>query len=191
MADYGGNGLDIETFARLLFNQWQIGIAKLGSHDWNTGILLLVSVGDRKARIQLGAGWGREKDEICQQIMDERMIPWFKQGDYKGGISSGVEALEAMARSKELPKVRAAPRPWWHYAIVVAFFGLAIFTAVSLLRHGSSGWAWLFWAAVFAILAYLLYQFLTSSCNDDSGGGFTGGSFGGGSSGDGGASGSW
>ena len=55
MAKHGGAGMRIETFATLLFNQWQIGHAKLGDQDWNTGILLLVSKGDRKARIELGA----------------------------------------------------------------------------------------------------------------------------------------
>ena len=188
MAEYGGDGLRIETFARLLFDQWQVGIAKLGNQNWNTGILLLVSVGDRKSRIELGAGWGREKDQICQQIMDERMIPKFREGDFNGGISSGVEAIEAMARGKELPTV---PRPWWHYAMVVGFIGAAIFTVVSLIRRGASGWAWLLWGVVFAALGYMLYSFLASSSRGGSGGGFSGGSFGGGSSGGGGASGSW
>lgn len=188
MADYGGQGLRIETFARLLFDQWGIGIARLGKQNWNTGILVLVSVGDRKARIELGAGWGREKDQLCQQIMDERMVPRFREGDYSGGISAAVEALDAMARGKELP---AVPRPWWHYAMVVGFIGLAVFTVVSLIRRGTSGWAWLLWGAVFAGVGYLLYSFLTSSSRGGSGGGYSGGSFGGGFSGGGGASGSW
>jgi uncharacterized protein len=188
MAEHGGGGLRIETFARLLFDQWQVGIAKLGKQNWNTGILVLVSVGDRKARIELGAGWGREKDQVCQQIMDERMVPKFRQGDYNGGILSGVEALEAMARGKALPTV---PRPWWHYALVVGFIGLAVFTVVSMIRRGASGWAWLFWGVIFSAAGYLLYSILTSSSSSSSGGGFSGGSFGGGSSGGGGASGSW
>lgn len=65
MSRYGGAGLRIETFATLLFNQWEIGLAKFSGQDWNTGILLLVSVEDRKARIELGAGWAHEKDELC------------------------------------------------------------------------------------------------------------------------------
>ena len=186
MAEHGGPGLRIETFARLLFDQWQIGHAKLGKHDWNTGMLLLVSVGDRKARIELGAGWGREQDQAAQKIMDQRIVPKFKQGDFSGGIASGVEALDAMARGKELPKV---PRPWWHYALVVGLIGLAVFTVVSLIRKGSSGWSWLFWGVVFSVLGYLLYSMLTRSSRG--GGGFGGGSFGGGFSGGGGASGSW
>jgi uncharacterized protein len=196
MAEYGGTGMRIETFARLLFDQWQVGIAKLGKQDWNTGILVLVSVGDRKARIELGAGWGREKDHVCEQIMNERMVPMFHRGDFSGGISAGVESLEAMARGKALPAARAAPRPWWHTALVVGLIGLGIFTAVSMIRRGASGWAWLLWGGVFSILAYLLHKFLTSSSGDGSGGGFFGGgfgggSFGGGSSGGGGATGSW
>jgi uncharacterized protein len=196
MAEYGGEGLRIETFARLLFDQWQVGIAKLGDQNWNTGILVLVSVGDRKARIELGAGWGREKDQLCQQIMDERMVPRFKQGDFAGGITAGVEALESMARGKELPTVsrstQTGPRPWWHYGLIAGFIGMAIFTVVSLVRRGSGGWAWLMWGAIFALLGYLLYTFLSSSSRGGgSGGGFSGGSFGGGFSGGGGASGSW
>src|SRR5687767_10108607 len=43
MAEYGASGMRIETFAMLLFNQWEIGHAKLNGQTWNTGILLLVS----------------------------------------------------------------------------------------------------------------------------------------------------
>jgi uncharacterized protein len=187
MAAHEGGSLRIETFARLLFDQWQVGIAKLGNQNWNRGILVLVSVGDRKSRIELGAGWGREKDQLCQQIMDERMVPRFKQGDFNGGIVSGIAALEAVARGEPLPTV---PRPWWHFALVAGFVALAVFTVVSLIRRGASGWAWLFWGLAFSAVGYLLYTMLTSSSNS-SGGGYSGGSFGGGSSGGGGATGSW
>lgn len=81
MADHWPHGsIRIETFAHLLFDQWQIGAAEIGGEPWNTGILLLVSKNDRKARIQLGAGWGRDKDAESQRIMDTRIIPQFKKG---------------------------------------------------------------------------------------------------------------
>jgi len=184
MAKHGGEGMRIETFATLLFNQWQIGHATLGQQDWNTGILLLVSKDDRKARIELGGGWGRREDALCRQIMDEHIIFHFKQGRFSEGIVAGVEALDKMGRKLELP---TRPRPWWHYALVVGFIGLAIFTIVSLVRRGSSGWAWILWGVVFAIVGTILYQMITSRGS----GGFSGGSFGGGSSGGGGATGSW
>lgn len=188
MAKYGGAGMRIETFAHLLFDQWSIGQAKVNGQFWNTGILLLVSRDDRKARIELGAGWKHEQDSLAQQIMDEQIVPRFRQGDFSGGIVAGVEALDKMARGLELPK---PPTPWWRPLLVAGFFALVIFTVISLIRRGSSGWAWLFWGAVFSLIGYLLYSFLRSSTSSGSGGGFSGGSFGGGYSGGGGATGSW
>ena len=182
MADHGGRGMRIETFARLLFDQWQIGIAKINKQNWNTGILLLVSEGDRKARIELGAGWKREKDDLCAEIMDELIIPEFKAGEFSDGIVVGVKALDKMARELKIPR-RA--RPMWHYLVIVGAIGLAIFTAISLYKKGSSGWAWLLWGVVFTVVGMLLYNLLRSS------GGGGGGSFSGGSSGGGGATGSW
>ena len=198
MADHGGAGMRIETFARLLFDQWGVGQAKLGDKSWNTGVLLLVSKLDRRARIELGAGWRRENDEHCQSIMDEVIVPRFKQGEYSTGILMGVKALDEMARGPALNELGASlnryrpPRPAWHYAVLIGAIGLAIFTAVSLIRRGASGWAWLLWGVVFSALGYMLYSMLTNAGRSDgSGGGFSGGSFGGGFSGGGGASGSW
>ncbi len=185
MAEYGGADMRIETFATLLFDQWQIGQAKIGDEDWNTGIMLLVSKNDRKARIELGAGWGHREDKLCQQIMDDYIIANFKQGKYQAGILAGVEALDKMARKLELPTKPVSP---WTYVIIAVAVGLVIFTVVSLIRRGSSGWAWLMWGVIFAIIGTLLYQMLN---NRGGGGGFGGGSFGGGFSGGGGASGSW
>jgi uncharacterized protein len=186
MAAHGGAGLRIETFARLLFDQWGIGPATLGDVAWNRGMLLLVSQADRQARIELGAGWRRDHDAAAQQIMDEQIIARFKQGDFSGGIVAGVESLDHMARDLELP---AKPRSAWHYVIGAILAGLTVFTIVSLIRRGASGWAWLFWGVVFAAIGTVLYHLATSSRS--SGGGFSGGSFGGGSSGGGGATGSW
>ena len=180
----GGRNMPIETFAALLFNQWQIGHAKLQGQDWNTGILLLVSKGDRRARIELGAGWGRSENQTCQRIMDEHIIPQFKQGQFSAGILAGVEALDRMARKLELP---SQPRSASDYLVPLLFVGLAIFTAVSLYRRGASGWAWLFWGGVFTVLWFAMRTMATNRGS----GGFGGGSFGGGSSGGGGASGSW
>jgi hypothetical protein len=111
MAEHGGKGMRIETFAQLLFDQWGIGVPQLRGEPWNTGILLLVAKGDREARIELGAGWKRLRDAQCQKIMDEQIIPRFKEGDFSGGILAGVRALEKMARELKLPAPPAALWP--------------------------------------------------------------------------------
>lgn len=181
MAEHGGAGMRIETFATLLFDQWGVGQATLNGQSWNTGILLLVSRDDRKARIELGAGWGRREDAQCQRIMNEQIIPRFKQGRFSEGIVAGVKGLDRMARQLELP---SRPRSTKQNVILLVIIGLAVFTVVSLIRRGSGGWAWLFWAAVFGILGTILYHMATSRSSG-------GGGFGGGFSGGGGATGSW
>lgn len=100
MKDYSPFKLRIETFANLLFDQWQIGAAEIDGQEWNRGILLLVSKGDRKARIELGAGWRRDQDRQCQRIMQDKIVPHFKRNDYSGGILAGVKALDALARQQ-------------------------------------------------------------------------------------------
>ena len=128
-------------------------------------------------------GGGGVKMASANKSMDEQIIPQFKLGNFPAGILAGVSSLDKMARKLEIPKV---PTPMWVYLIWIVFFGLAAFTGVSLYRRRASGWAWMFWGAVFVIIGYILLTLLRSR-----GGGFSGGSFGGGSSGGGGASGSW
>ena len=194
MADHGGAGMRIETFAHFLFDQWEIGPANFQGKSWNYGILLLVSQNDRKARIELGKGWGLEKDAVCQQIMAEQIIPFFKQDKYSEGIVAGSQALEKMARGLELPKPATPPAPWWAPWVMAGLVVLAIGTIISLIRSGSSGWAWLGWGLALGLVGTIIYQLLNNNNHSSGGssGGYSGGSFGGGGfSGGGGATGSW
>ena len=108
MAAHGGSGLRIETFATLLFNQWEIGDEEIGGTYWNRGILLLVSRDDRKARIELGGGWGRRAEQRTRDIMQRVIVPRFKAGDFSGGIRAGVEALAELSGDSEGAKPQAA-----------------------------------------------------------------------------------
>lgn len=197
MARHGGTGLRIETFARLLFDQWGIGHEKVHDQLWNYGILLLVSRDDHRARIELGAGWRRDKDVVAQSIMDKQIISHFKVGDFSGGITQGVISLDKMARDLQLPTQAlhsTRPKTATDFILPLVLVGLAVFTVVSLIRRGSGGWAWVMWSIVFGIVGTILYTMATSSRHHRGGfggGSFGGGSFGGGFSGGGGASGSW
>lgn len=166
-------GLSIEGYARELFDHWGIG-----TQERNYGILLLISRGDRKARIELGADWGDAYDADARSVMNRLIVPAFKRDDYAAGIVDGVRGLDAMARGLALPKPTT---PWWFWPLVIGALvglGLLIF---NLFKSGRRGWAW----ALIAALGVLLFFLLRNS-----GGGSSGG-FGGGSSGGGGATGSW
>lgn len=173
LASYDASGLGVEAYARELFDHWGIG-----SQTRNYGILLLVSRGDRKARIELGAGYGRGHDGASADIMQNLIIPSFKRENYSTGIVDGVRGLDAMARGLALPQ--ATPPKWLLPALIVGAI-LFVLMVINLFRSGRSGWAW----ALIAALAALIF-FAMRNANKGSAGGF-----GGGSSGGGGATGSW
>lgn len=174
LADYDAAGYSIEGYAADLFDKWGIGF-----EDRNYGMLLLVSKGDRKARIELGADWDRSYDRTAKEIMDTLIIPAFKKDDYSAGIASGVNGLDAMARGLSLPKPEA---PWWFLPAIIVSVILFIALIINLFKTGRSGWAW----ALIALLGLIIFAILRSSNSGGSSGGF-----GGGFSGGGGASGSW
>ncbi len=108
MAAHGGRGLTLEKFARDLFGQ--LGLGHDDGTDGNRGMLLLVSSGDRQARIELGADWPVSAERKAQQIMSRAIVPRFKAADFGGGIVSGAQALDAMARSAStLPAEQTGP----------------------------------------------------------------------------------
>lgn len=175
LSSYEASSQTIETYATAIFNEWGIG-----SPERNYGILLLVSKGDRRARIELGADWGYKHDRAVQDIMDNLIVKQFKNGNFSLGILDGVRGLDAMARGLDLPKPTA---PWWIIpAFVLGSIGL-VMLIINLFKTGRSGWAW----ALIALIGVVLFFMLRAAASS----GGSGGGFGGGSSGGGGASGSW
>ncbi len=70
---------------------------KIGQKGKDNGLLLAVDVGDHKARIQVGYGLeGVVTDAYSSYILNEIVIPEFKQNDYYDGINKGVTALAAL-----------------------------------------------------------------------------------------------
>ena len=89
-------GEPIEDVALRWGREWGIG-----GKDENRGILLLVSIGDKKARIENGYGVeGYLPDGLAGRILDEEAIPYFKRGDHSVGIRRVVERL-AILTAKE------------------------------------------------------------------------------------------
>ncbi|MFD1160238.1 TPM domain-containing protein [Roseovarius aestuarii] len=87
MGDYGYSGA-IEPFATGLFNHWGVGDA-----DRNDGVMMLISRYDREMRIEVGSGYGSAKDAPVKEIIDNVIIPDFRQDDYARGIAAGVEVV--------------------------------------------------------------------------------------------------
>jgi uncharacterized protein len=83
------NGDTIENAAQKIFDIWKIGKAKV-----DNGALVLVSLEDRKARIQTGYGLeGALTDIQSSQIINEDIVPAFKEGKYYEGLNSAADDI--------------------------------------------------------------------------------------------------
>ena len=79
-------GDDLNEFSIRVVDQW-----KLGKKGQDRGALLLISVQDRRMRIEVGRGLeGELTDADSKRILDESLKPLFRQGDFSGGILVGV-----------------------------------------------------------------------------------------------------
>lgn len=79
----------IQGFSVRLFDQW-----KIGQQGKDNGTLILIAVKDRKAWITTGYGLeGAIPDVIANKIVQTKMIPYFKSGQYSQGITEGSIAV--------------------------------------------------------------------------------------------------
>ncbi|EMP82299.1 PF04536 family protein [Leptospira santarosai str. CBC1531] len=96
-----GSTLDwsVEEYAVKVFESW-----KLGRQGVDDGILIVVAIGDHKTKIEVGYGLeGVVPDVIAKRIIEDYMIPQFREGNYYKGISDAVDALIAKIDGEELP----------------------------------------------------------------------------------------
>jgi len=86
------NSIGEETdfnFAQNLFKSWGIGKA-----NKDNGLLILFIKDQRKIRLHTGFGLeGVLPDAICKRIEIQKMVPYFKEGNFDQGILAGVEEV--------------------------------------------------------------------------------------------------
>ncbi|NCP13072.1 MAG: methanol dehydrogenase [Sphingomonadales bacterium] len=94
-------GYDIADYGYQLGRTWG-----LGDETRNDGALLLVAPNDRKVRIEVGYGLeGYLTDALSSLIIQNQILPAFRDGDFPGGITAGTDAIIAQL---QLPPEEAA-----------------------------------------------------------------------------------
>ncbi len=185
------NGQSIEEFSFNTKEKW-----KLGQKGKDNGVLIVVAVKDRKYRIEVG--YGLESvlpDSLVGSIGREYFVPYFRKGDYSGGITEGAFAIARTIADYEGVSIAGGRGP----ARQPEFVSLKPFSFMQKILFG-----------IFLLAALILFITHPRQCFlillvsqmgggrgggwSGGGGGFGGGSFGGGgggSGGGGGASGGW
>lgn len=188
-------GGDIMAVGQQIGQKWGVG-----GKARNNGVLLLILASEEEGNdVAILTGYGAEgvlPDVVCKHIIDEELIPYFRQGDFYEGIDAALDVILPIMHgefssddymAKEAADERTANR------IMLLVFVVMIVVVVLVSRKsknggsGSSGSSSggggpIFWGGS---------PFMGGS---SSGGGFSSGGFGGfggGSFGGGGAHGKW
>lgn len=81
--------IHIEAFATDLGNYWRVGTA-----EKNNGLLIVLSLNNRQIRISTGLGVEKIlSDEFLKGVIDNDIIPYFKENKYYEGITSGLDKI--------------------------------------------------------------------------------------------------
>jgi uncharacterized protein len=179
-------GESLEDFSIRLAEKW-----KIGQKGRDNGVILLIFKNDRKLRIEVGYGLeGVLPDAISKSIIQNEIVPHFKQGDFKGGIFAGVDAIMAATKGEYQARTPGALPPWaaFLFLILLFLFFIPLLIYALFLRPLFS----FFWPHRFPPYRSS-YSGGSSGWSSSWGGGGGGGGFsgGGGSFGGGGSSGSW
>ena len=92
----------IEPYALRVAEQWKLGRKKI-----DDGAILVVAKTDRTLRIEVGYGLeGALNDATSKRIIEETILPRFKQQDFYGGITAGVGQIIRVVDGEPLPPPR-------------------------------------------------------------------------------------
>ncbi|MBU2492192.1 MAG: TPM domain-containing protein [Bacteroidetes bacterium] len=170
------DGYPIEMYANELAEK-----NKIGTKGNDNGILFIVSVKDRKMRIEVGYGLeGALPDALASSILRNEVKPYFKRDMYYEGVRSGLIAVMKATVGEYTRDQKEENNDEKGKGISGYFIFIVLFLILKLFGRGRGG----------GIGSAILLGGMLGGMGGRSGGGggFSGG---GGSFGGGGASGSW
>lgn len=193
-------GLDKADFAYRIGKNWGVGGSK-----FNNGLVILIKPkNDTKGEAFIATGYGLEgalPDAVCKRIIENEMIPYFRQNDYFGGVAKALSVIIPIAKGEyKYPTAKKSKSGYAGLILVIIFFIIFIIISNKNKNNGNftgrNGGS-----SSLDPLTMILLGGLSSRSHSGSWGGFSGGGgssggggfggFGGGSFGGGGAGGSW
>ena len=170
----------IEQYGLRVAEQWKLGRKKV-----DDGAVLVVAKNDRTLRIEVGYGLeGALNDATSKRIISEIIVPRFKQGDFYGGIATGVDRVIRVIDGEPLPAPEGRPAgdtaDIQQYIPVILILALVVGGALrsvlgrvpgAIATGGAVAFvAWLFASGVFIALAAGAIAFLFTLLSGGMGG---------------------
>ncbi|MDD3007245.1 MAG: TPM domain-containing protein [Arcobacter sp.] len=123
------NGYTIEEYSYQLGRFWGIG-----QKDKNNGVLLVISMAERKIRIEVGYGLeGALTDKISHEIINYTIKPNFKANQYELGILKALNEIKAAIKGEYVAKAKTGDdfNSVFNAIIPLAFFALIFLSMIA------------------------------------------------------------
>lgn len=209
-------GYDIADYGYQLGRTWGIG-----TKEHNNGVVLIIAPNERKVRIEVGYGLeGSLPDAVASSIIQNLILPAFKEKNYFEGATNGVNAIISAIKGEYKADAQKSKSSEHSVVAPILFFLFMVFNALLSFKASNQrrffpalfismiagGVSWFIFSIIgfsffIAFVVFLLVYFggafgggtLPTSFGSSSGGSSSSEEFsgGGGSFGGGGASGSW
>jgi len=97
-------GEALEDYSERVASAW-----RLGQKGRDNGALMLIAMKERKIRIEVGYGLeAKLTDALSRRIIQNEIVPNFREGDYYRGIDAATAALIQVVRGSYQPLSRTA-----------------------------------------------------------------------------------
>jgi uncharacterized protein len=149
-------GYSIEEFGYQLGRHWGIG-----QKQRNNGVLLIVAPNERKVRIEVGYGLeGVLTDFLANDIIQSKILPYFKQNQYPLGIEAGVAAIIDVLKGSYSPIKRQKSE---HLSVlkIITLIIVAAFIDIVLIDYHMK--RRLIASGIFAVLTFVVTMILIDS----------------------------
>ena len=126
-------GGDPFSFAIELFRSWGVGSARSSN---GLGVLLVKDL--HEIRFVTGGGLeGILPDALCKRIQMQRMLPFFREGDYSAGMVAGLQAAATVLEGgdPDLEKESRSYITWWDILIILGTIFVIYPLGMRLIHH--------------------------------------------------------
>ena len=128
------NDTEVADYTTQLFNYWGVG-----DPDEGDGILMLIFLDDNELRLELGTGYGDSYTAEARDVVNDVILPAFRDGDFSKGIEAGTTAtidtialpFKGMGTAAPAPSGKGGNALWY----ILGGIGAAIAGLVGLNRR--------------------------------------------------------
>jgi len=128
----------LEDYSLRVAETWE-----LGRGEFDDGALLLIASEDRKMRLEVGYGLEPTITDLAsRRVLDDVMAPYFRQGDFGGGVEAAVDVIAGLIEGEDaLPPPAATRRgPSGSASVLGGLLVLGIFSLLAVVSRGCMGW---------------------------------------------------